>query len=172
MHGQDIALLLKISLLKGSRVLSKELADALFLSPTEVHRALVRCKESGLIYWSDIEKRVNQSALLEFLEHGMRYVFPPKRGGLARGLPTATAVEPLKSHFLSDTEPPPVWPYSEGAIGEVRGFSFSPLYESAPKAALLDGKLYALLALCDAIRGGRNRERVLAIELLRKALNA
>jgi hypothetical protein len=99
----------------------------------------------------------------------MRHVFPPKRGALVRGVPTAAAAAPLKSHFLDDGEPQPVWPYPEGSV---RGLSFSPLYKNAPKAALLDSSLYELLALCDAIRSGRTRERVLAGELLRKALNA
>lgn len=89
--------------------------------------------------------------------------------GRVRGVPTAAAAEPLKSHFVDDGEPPPVWPYPEGTV---RGLSFSPLYKSAPKAALLDSRLYQLLVLCDAIRSGRTRERVLAVELLRKALNA
>jgi hypothetical protein len=169
MLGQDIALLLKICLLEGPRVLSKTLADELFLPPGEVSKSLNRCKESGLLYWSDIEKRVNRSALLDFLAYGIRHVFPPKRGELVRGIPTAAAAEPLKSQLLDDGEPPPVWPYAEGSV---RGLSFSPLYKSAPKAALFDPRFYELLALCDSIRSGRTRERVLAVELLRKALNA
>ena len=149
MLGQDIALLLKICLLEGPKILSKTLADELFLPPGEVSKSLHRCKDSGLLYWSDLEKRVNRSALLDFLAYGLRHVFPPKRGALVRGVPTAAAAEPLKSHFLDDGEPPPVWPYPEGSI---RGLSFSPLYKSAPKAALHDSRLYELLALCDAIK--------------------
>lgn len=89
MLGQDIALLLKICLLESPRILSKTLADELFLPPGEVSKSLSRCTESGLIYWSDLEKRVNRSALLDFLAYGMRHVFPPKRGALVRGVPTA-----------------------------------------------------------------------------------
>jgi hypothetical protein len=169
MRGQDLAVLLKICLLEGPSVLSKKLADDLFLSSGEISKSLNRCKDSGLLYWSDMEKRVNRSALLDFLAYGMRHVFPAKRGALVRGVPTATSAEPLKSHFIDNGEPPTVWPYPKG---DTRGLSFLPLYDSAPKAALLDPKLYELLALCDAIRGGRTRERVLAVELLRKALNA
>jgi hypothetical protein len=169
MLGQDIAVLLKICLVEGPKILSKTLADELFLPPGEISKSLNRCKESGLLYWSDLEKRVNRSALLDFLAYGMRHVFPPRKGALVRGLPTAVAAEPLKSHFLDDGEPPPVWPYPEGSV---RGLSFSPLYKNAPKAALLDSRFYELLALCDAIRSGRTRERVLAVELLRKTLNA
>jgi hypothetical protein len=168
MVGQDIVMLLKLSLQRESRVLSKKLANELFLSPSEISKSLHRCREAGLLYWTDLEKRVNRPALLELLSHGLRYVFPPEKGGLTRGIPTATAVEPLKAYFPANTEPPPVWPYAEGTV---RGFSFSPLYRSVPQAALLDKELYKLLALCDAIRDGRARERTLAIHLLEKALN-
>jgi len=134
MLGQDIALLLKICLLEGPKILSKTLADELFLPPGEVSKALHRCKDSGLLYWSDLEKRVNRSALLDFLAYGLRHVFPPKRGALVRGVPTGAAAEPLKSHFLDDGEPPPVWPYAEGTV---RGLSFSPVYKNAPKPQCL-----------------------------------
>jgi hypothetical protein len=169
MVGQDIALLLKICLLEGPKILSKRLAEELFLSPAEISNSLRRCKKSGLLYWSDLEKRVNRSALLDFLAYGMRHVFPATMGDLVRGVPTATAAEPLRSHFVDNGEPPPVWPYAEGTV---RGLSFSPLYKGAAKAALLDPRLYELLALCDGIRSGRTRERTLAVDLLRKALNA
>lgn len=104
--------------------------------------------------------------LSEFLEHGIQYVFVPDRGELNRGMPTAYAAAPLDNIFAS-YEFPPIWPDPEG---EVRGESFSPLYKSAPKAARNDPKLYMLLALVDAIRGGRAREREMAKKELRKAL--
>jgi hypothetical protein len=67
----------------------------------------------------------------------------------------------------SDSEPPPVWP---DANGDVRGESFAPLYKSVPVAARKDPKLYELLALVDAIRGGRARERELAKKLIQREL--
>src|ERR1700743_2643334 len=100
MLGQDIAILLKICLIKRPQILSKNLAAELFLSPAEISKTLNRCRDSGLLYWSDLEKRVNRSALLDFLAYGMRYVFPPKRGTLVRGLPTGAGMEPLQSRFL------------------------------------------------------------------------
>ena len=87
---------------------------------------------------------------------------------MVRGVPTAASAEPLKSRFLEDREPPAVWPYAEG---KVRGISLAPLYKGAPKAALQDPKFYSVLALCDAIRSGRTRERNLAVELLEKEIN-
>jgi hypothetical protein len=64
----------------------------------------------------------------------------------------------------------PVWPDPEGSM---RGYEFSPLYKSVPKAAAKDSALYELLALLDAVRDGRARERALAEkELLARLDNA
>jgi hypothetical protein len=168
MQGQDIALLLKLAIHKEPRVPSKALAESLFISPSEVSKSLKRSVDSGLLYITDGEKRVNRSALMDFLSHGLKYAFPPARGSLVRGIPTAVSAEPLKSRFLEGGDPPAVWPYAEG---KVRGMSLSPLYKGAPRAALRDPRFYAVLALCDAIRSGRTRERNLAIELLGKEIN-
>ena len=56
--------------------------------------------------------------------------------------------------------------------GSIRGESFSPLYKSVPIAAKNDSKLYELLALVDAIRGGQTREREMAKKELKKRLAA
>lgn len=169
MQGQDVALLLKLAVQSDVPVQSKDLAQSLFISPSEVSKSLKRSVESGLLHIAHGEKRVNRSALMEFLSHGFKYVFPPARGSMVRGMPTAAAVEPLKSRFLGDGDPPEVWPFAEG---KVRGIAIAPLYKGAPKAALLDPRFYRVLALCDAIRGGRTRERSLAIELLKKEIDA
>jgi hypothetical protein len=104
---------------------------------------------------------------LEFLVHGIKYIFPAERGGLTRGLPTAHAAPPLRKHFAANDEPPPVWPEPEGTV---RGEELEALYRSAPKAARSDQRLYELLALVDAVRGGRARERELAVKELRTRL--
>ena len=169
MQGQDIALLLKLAIQNEPQMPSKALAESLFISQSEVSKSLKRSVESGLVHISNGEKRVNRSALMEFLSHGFKYVFPPAKGSLVRGVPTAAAAEPLKSRLLENGDPPEVWPYVEG---KVRGISLAPLYKGAPKAALQDPKFYGVLTLCDAIRSGRTRERNLAIELLGKEINA
>ncbi len=168
MQGQDIALLLKLATQNDPQVLSKNLAESLFISASEVSKSLKRSAESGMLHIANGEKRVNRSALSEFLSHGFKYVFPPSKGSLVRGVPTSASAEPLKSHFMDDGELPEVWPYAEG---KVRGIAFAPLYKGAPKAALVDSRFYGLLALCDAIRSGRTRERNLAIELLEKEIH-
>jgi len=169
MQGQDIAILLKLAIQNEPQTPSKNLAESLSVSQSEVSKALKRCAHAGLLHLSGAEKRVNRSGLMEFLAHGLKYAFPAERGSMARGVPTAAAAEPLKSRFLDDKEPPAVWPYAEG---KVRGISLAPLYEGAPKAALRDSKFYGVLALCDAIRSGRTRERNLAVELLEREINA
>jgi len=52
----------------------------------------------------------------------------------------------------------------------VRGYSFVPLHKNVPKAALEDSKFYELLALVDALRDGRARERELAGRELKNRL--
>lgn len=99
--------------------------------------------------------------------HGLQYAFPATRGELTRGVPTSYAARPLKSLIAKGTEPLPVWP---SADGPARGVAFAPLYKTAPVAAPDDPPFYELLALADALRGGRPRERKLAAEALGKRL--
>jgi hypothetical protein len=54
--------------------------------------------------------------------------------------------------------------------GKHRGIAFDPLYRTAPVAALRDPLFYEYLALADALRDGRIRERQLAETELRNRL--
>ncbi|MFZ5951543.1 MAG: hypothetical protein ACOYXC_12615 [Candidatus Rifleibacteriota bacterium] len=141
------------------------LAEELCMSSSEVHAGFKRAVKSKLIHESTRVPNVN--AIDEFFIHGLKYVFPAELGEITRGIPTAHAAPPLNFHFLENGEPSPVWPYSEGSV---RGQAFKPLYKSAPKAALKDPVLYELLAIIDALRGGRARERKLAVLELHKRL--
>jgi hypothetical protein len=156
----DLVVLLKLSLEKGDRPTYLRLANELHLYPSEVYSSVKRARASHLVQSLDHkEDRLNRSALLEFLLHGVRYVFPAEKGSLTRGMPTSYAAPPLSKSIAAAGEPPPVWPYAEG---RVRGYSFSPLHKNVPLAALQDKKLYEMLALVDALRDGRARERELA----------
>jgi len=104
-QGQDIALLLKLAIQSEPATQSKSLAEGLSISPSEVSKALRRCADAGLVHVEGSKKRVNRTALMEFLSHGLRYVFPPERGSMVRGIPTAAAAEPLKSRLPEDNEP-------------------------------------------------------------------
>lgn len=153
---QDVVVLLKL-IAQGHSGSCAALADQLYISPSEVHAALKRATEAGLL--DPVQRMPIRKALEEFLVHGLKYVYPPKRGSLTRGVLTAYAAPPLSAHFAQSDEPPPVWPDAEGSES---GYALYPLYPSAPKAARKDERLYALLSLVDAIRDGRARERALA----------
>ena len=88
-------------------------------------------------------------------------------GVSTRGVPTGYAAPPLARQFSSVKGDPPVWPTPDG---RVRGYEFSPLYPSVPKAAAGDEQLYEVLALVDAIRDGRAREVALAAGELKARL--
>lgn len=166
---QDILFLLKL-IAQGDRPWTfSSLAAELAMSASEVHGAAKRALAARLAYKQGDSIMVDRRNLEEFLLHGIQYVFVPDRGAMSRGMPTAHGVEPLAVAFTDSAEPPPVWPDPEG---EVRGESFLPLYKSAPRAARNDPALYQLLALVDAIRGGRARERELAKKQLSSRLKA
>jgi hypothetical protein len=143
------------------------LAVALGISASEAHAAVKRAHASGL--YNLQTRRPMKKELLEFLVHGVRCAYPLERGGMTRGVPTAYAAPPLNAHIMaSTTEAVPVWPDPEG---QVRGEAWFPLYPKAVVACQRDPALYEILALLDAIRGGRARERTLAVEELTKSLS-
>jgi len=156
---QDVLFLLKLVAYKDKPWSFNKLAIDLGMSPSEVHAASNRSIKARLAIKQNGQIRPNIRNLKEFLFHGIQYVFVPDRGELNRGLPTSYAAEPLAVNFSVGNEPPPVWPDPEGLV---RGESFSPLYKSVPIAVKNDPVLYELLALVDAIRGGKAREREMA----------
>lgn len=163
---QDIVVLLKL-VGRHQGWTFEQIASELDLSPSAVHRSLERAEKSGL--YSSKRKEVNQPALLELLQHGAKYVFPPIRQGEARGIPTAWAAPPLRDQLVSSQENVPVWPFAQG---KKRGIALEPLHPIVPKAAKRDPALGELLALFDAIRIGNARERGLAGKELGRRLKA
>jgi DNA-binding Lrp family transcriptional regulator len=162
---QDIVVALKLVCAKSDEPASyNQLAHELAMSSSEVHAAVKRAIHAGLI---SAERVPNLAALFEFIIHGLRYAFAPERGGIVRGMPTAHAAPPLSSQ-IAEGELPPVWPDPNG---NVRGEAIEPLYSSVPEAAQNDPALYELLALVDAVRAGRARERRAAEKHLRKRLS-
>jgi hypothetical protein len=161
LKSQDILVLLKLAEHPPAWTLdgiSKELAA----NTSSVHRSLQRAAAAGLY---DPEKReIKPHALLEFVVHGLKYVFPPEWGGEARGRPTAWKAPPLSKQLPSSGNPP-VW---ADARGEARGIHLEPLHPSVPRAVRDDPLLWELLALVDAIRIGNARERELAAAELEK----
>jgi hypothetical protein len=166
---QDVVVLIKLLEYGDKRPPYAQIAEQLFLSVSEVHAAVQRAKQARLLTGTELHETPNKSALEEFLVHGLKYAFPPERGELTRGVPTGYAAEPLKSRISAGNDPPPVWPFPEG---KARGYSFTPLYKTVPRAALRDSYLYEMLALIDALRDGRSRDRHIAEEELKLRLKS
>ena len=168
-HGlrpQDILVLLKLLASRGREWRQVDLAQELGLSQYEISAALRRAEYSGFLDRS--KKRLNKSALEEFLLHGLKYVYPAKPGAVCRGVPTAHSAPPISKKIVSSPHDQYVWPHDDG---EVRGQGIPPLYASAPEAARKDPKLHELLALVDALRVGRARERQIAADELKRRLH-
>jgi hypothetical protein len=158
----DVVVWLKLLALGNMRKTFAQLSDELGMSASEIHGSVKRGEAAGLI--DPQSRRPLRKPLEEYLVHGVRYAFPGKRGSITRGIPTSYAAPPLARHFHAVDDLPPVWPDHEGSR---RGYSLEPLFKPIGKAVKNDSKLYALLALVDAIRDGRARERKLAEEELR-----
>ncbi len=163
MRPHDIVILLKIVAKEDQPWLMKDLAQELKISGSEVTESLKRSALAGLI--SPDKKEVMISSLLDFLEFGLKYVYPQHPGSLVRGMPTAWSAPPLAKQIMSEEQI--VWPYANGTV---RGQAIEPLHPSVPLACQKDPKLHELLALTDAMRIGRARERNLAINALKDRL--
>ncbi len=162
---QDILILIKLVALEEAEWSYSSLGTELSMSPSEVHSGLKRAVAARLM--GEQRRRPIKRALEEFLIHGVKYAYPPSRGGLTRGVPTSFAGPPLRDLLVSSNQLPPVWPDPDG---EEPGYEFSPLYKSVPKAAAKDYKLYELLVLVDAIRDSRAREREIAVNEIKARL--
>ena len=159
----DVYVWLKLSLERGDKTY-EQLGEELGMSASEVHAAVRRGGEAGVV--KPGSRRVIAAALVEYLLHGVRYAFPVVAGRVARGMPTGFAAPCLAGEF-SETELPAVWEHAEGTV---RGQRVEPLHPSAPEASSRDEDFYRVLALVDAVRGGRARERSAAGTRLRKLL--
>jgi hypothetical protein len=164
MRPQDIAVLLKIIALGDENWRMIDVATSLNLSPSEVSESLNRSVIAQLI--DESKKIVFKKSLLEFLLHGIKYVFPAQPNGVLKGMPTAHSAPPLSSMIVPSSESY-VWPDVEG---QSNGQAVEPLYEGAVSAAKNDVKLYELLSLVDAVRVGKVREQNLAAVELKKRI--
>ena len=161
MRPQDIVVLLKVIAFGENPWSQLKLADELFMSQSEISQCLSRSKYAGLLQFDG--KKVNKQSFMEFLQYGIKYIFPQQPGAIVRGVPTAHSAPPLDAIIQSEEKY--VWPSGKGSA---RGQSIVPLYSSVVDAVKLDPFLYELLALVDALRVGRAREREIALQELKK----
>lgn len=148
---------------------TRGLASELGLSKSEVNKSLTRCLAVNLAKINRVTKKpeVNKKAFFEFIQYGLRYVFPVKPAEITRGIPTTFSAPVLNKKLLSAGDLKMVWPDSRG---KEMGQAISPIYKSVPFAVRKDSELYSYLALLDAIRIGNVRESNLALKIFSEKL--
>jgi hypothetical protein len=168
---QDVFICLKLVTLGRRPWTYQQLSADLFMSASEINAGVRRAVRARLAGPGPdgASPQANLIALAEFLVHGLKYAFPPDRGAITQGVPTAHGAPPLAGapNTVND-DPIPVWPHPNGPA---RGYAFSPLYRSVPQAALADPALHELLALADAVRDERSRVGNLAVRELTARLS-
>lgn len=111
--------------------------------------------------------RPHSHNLAEFALHGAKYAFPAEKLPLVVGVPTCHSA-PAFAGIFAPGSTDFVWPHPNGSM---RGVGVAPLHQSVPFAAMQDAKLYEMLALFDALRVGKARERSMALDRLRALID-
>lgn len=161
---QDLVVALKLCVSKSIGTYAS-LGNSLGISASEAHAAVRRLTEAGLA--DPDSKSIHRTQLCNFITNGVPYAFPAKTKEITRGIPTAWAAPVMKDLISQSDGLTPVWPDPHG---NTKGVAVKPLYPSVVMAALLDPALYDLLALVDALRIGRARERHIADKELNSRL--
>ena len=139
--------------------------------PTGIYRVTRKkvpgANAAGGFAASDNAVRPHAHNLAEFALHGAKYAFPGVRLTLAVGVPTSHSAPAFAGVFTPGSTDF-VWPHPNGTV---RGVGDEPLHPSVPFAAMQDAKLYEMLALFDALRVGKARERGMALERLQALID-
>lgn len=166
LKDQDVLLLVLLTSLPTLPQGYQKLAHISGISLSESHASIKRLQLSGLVQVTMQGFHTHKERTLEFFLHAIKYLYPPELGPATRGVPTLHHVSPLSEHF-PDSTPPTVWP---DANGSVRGVALTPIHKNAPQIARDHPTTHSTLALLDALRAGRARERALAEKLLTEGL--
>jgi hypothetical protein len=209
LRPQDFLVALKLAVREDQRWTYALLAQQLGLSASEVHSAVKRGLQSGLLAQnlkvapatlgntlsrvmekidhqegeaikqtkrrarmtfanvgkldsSDNPVVAHKRNLAEFAVYGAKYALIAERSATTVGIPTSHSAPAFEGVFAK-SEIDFVWPHPEG---HVRGVGISPIHPCVPFAVMQDAKLYEVLALFDALRVGRARERGMALKRL------
>jgi hypothetical protein len=164
--SSDLFVLLKLAASDDASASVRNLAAELGISKSAVALSLKRLDDLELTKGEPPNRRVNKLAARDLLEHAARWIAPAKAGDWELGLPTAHSEPHLAARFRGDADPV-VLPLPHGPL---RGRAIPPLHPQAPAAAARDPRLHRLLAIVDALRIGRAREREIAASELRQCL--
>jgi hypothetical protein len=162
----DLLVALKLVAHDGEPSSVRQLEEELGLSKSAVANSLHRLVALDLVKNEPTGRRVNKLLLRDCLQHAVRWIAPAHVGDFELGLSTAHTNPGLKEKLVGDDDPV-VIPLPHGPV---RGRAVSPLHPLAPAAAAKDAKLHRLLAVVDAFRIGRARDRQLAVTELRACL--
>lgn len=165
LRPHDVVVALALHVWRDEPWTFHDLGRALRLSAGEVHKATRRLADARL--YGARQRRAQAGPLADFVEHGVRYAFPPVLIGRTVGLPTAHSAPVFHGVLATADGAEVVWPDLDGAV---EGEGLVPLYPGVPTAARADRRLYELLAVTDALRIGGARERREAGRLLRTLL--
>jgi predicted transcriptional regulator len=157
MRPLDIVVLLKIIAYQHSDWKTRDLSLDLGISLSEISESLNRSMIAGLI--DGTKKKVFKRNLLDFLQFGIRYVFPVSPNSLSIGMLTAHSAPVMEGKIISENHY--VWADIES---NSKGESIEPLFKNVPKACKEDLFLYDLLALVDIFRIGKSREIKIAVD--------
>lgn len=164
--SQDVLVALKLAVSADGDSSFAALGKSLGMSASEVHASVGRLAQARLLMPDS--RTVRRTPLVEFLIHGVPYTFPATQGGMTRGMPTAWAAPAMAGKLVFNDAEAPVWPDPDGTK---KGLAVEPLYSSALTAAKNDSSVYELLALVDALRLGRARERAMAARQIEQRLS-
>ena len=164
LKAQDTLLAIKYWALKRSGQTSsvRSIAEHTGISASEVSKGTKRLVLSRLVVEREGSVFAESGALLEWLKFGVRYAYPQESIGYGRGMPTSWNC-PLLISEMMPPNPPLVW---ADPSGKEEGAFVKPLHDSVPYAAANDELLYEVMALVDAIRGGKPRELAIARDQL------
>ena len=155
----DIVVLLAAHFRSDEEWTYASLSGGLGVSSSQVHGALKRGELAGL--WSATFRRVRALVFVEFAAHGIPHLVPQRPGDSVRGVPTAASWPSLSDRLSAG--PAYVWP---DARGPLIGAAVEPLDCRVPLMVRHDPALHEALAMIDALRIGRARERAFAREIL------
>jgi hypothetical protein len=167
MKGQDVMLMFKLIFWNDGRWTMSSLGESLELSKSQIHYSIGRCVEVGLLSEKSMTPKVD--VMLEFVEHALKFLFPPKWDGEGHGLLTTFSVEPL-SDELSISGSPVVW--RDQGVNSAKGKVLIPIHGNVPSISKRDRQFYESFALLDAFRSGRAREKKLALGHLTSRLES
>lgn len=161
---QDVVILGKI-LSEKVWPSQKEIGDSLKISQAEISHALKTLDQIGLINLST--KKINQLAVIEFITHALKFIYPIEKKGTGRGI----LIGPSSLTFKGKVQPDEynyIWPDPNG---ESKGIIVTPLIPELSSCVKENEKLFTYLNVIEIFRGlGGVRYRQEAQKILKDIL--